>query len=124
MDEQLYITKLIPYIKKYLKKHPITGMVERDQWFQFHYKVKGIKFVDDDYSWRRRFYVNIEVSDKYWELNPESKTPEWNSKIKYYWSARRRNQYIRTYVGENLKTTFDLFSIPTRIEIGKIKMVD
>jgi hypothetical protein len=47
---------------------------------------------------------------------------EW-SRSKYYWSARRRNQYIRSYVTEDVKKLIDLFSIPVRINIGTIKMV-
>lgn len=121
-DNQIYIHKVIPHIKKYIKKNSVTGMVEREGWFQFKYRVTGVTYKEDDYSWKRRFYVNIEVSDKYWSYRSVSGTYEWLN-TGYYWSARRRNQYIRTYVGENLKTTIDLFSICTRIEIGKIKMV-
>jgi hypothetical protein len=52
-EEQIYATKIIPYIKKYNKKHPVKGMVERTEWFQFHYKVTGVTYKDDYYSWNK-----------------------------------------------------------------------
>ena len=117
--DQIYVTSIIPHIKKYLKKHPITGMVEREQWFQFNYRVTGVKFNDDRWSWNRVLYVNVEVSDKYWLQS----TQEWRH-VKYFmWSSRRRNQYIRSYVKDDIQKSFTLFSIPARIEIGTIKMV-
>ena len=122
MDEQLYITKLIPHIKKYLKKHPITGMVEREEWFQFKYRVTGVTYKDDYYSWNRTFNINIEVSDKYWSYSSVSRTYEWLN-TEYYWSARRRNQYIRTHIIEEVKEIIELFSVNCTINIGKIKMV-
>jgi hypothetical protein len=116
--DQIYVANIIPHIKKYLKKHPITGMVERDEWFQFNYKAKGVKFKDDYFAWNRILYVNLEVSDKYW-----TQDKEWRYIKDYWWSPRRRNQYIRTYVKEDIQKSFTLFSIPARIEIGTIKMV-
>ena len=124
MEEKdlIYVSKVIPHIKKYIKKFPVTGMVERENWFQFDYKVKGVRFKNDDYSWKTALFINVEVSDKYWTLNHMSGISEW-SRSKYYWSARRRNQYIRSYITEDVKKLIDLFSIPVRIYIGTIKMV-
>ena len=122
-DNQIYTLKVIPHIKKYIKKNSVTGMVEREGWFQFKYRVTGVTYKDNDYSWNRAVNINIEVSDKYWDFNRVSETYEWTNK-KYYWSARRRNQYIRSYITEDVKKLIDLFSIPVRIYIGTIKMIE
>jgi hypothetical protein len=121
-ENQIHTLKVIPHIKKYIKKHPVTGMVEREGWFQFKYKVTGVTYKDDYYSWNRVININIEVSDKYWDFNYGSETYEWTNK-KYYWSARRRNQYIRTYIREEVKQIIELFSVNCHINIGTIKMV-
>lgn len=109
----------LPKIKKYIKKHPVTGMVEREKWFQFHYRVTGVKFNDDNYSWNKFIYVNIEVSDKYW-----TSQEEWRHIKGFMWSSKRRNQYIRGYVKEEVSQFFNIFSFPYRVEIGTIKMVE
>jgi hypothetical protein len=111
----------LPRIKKYIKKYPVTGMVEREEWFQFHYRVTGVKFNDNRWTWNKVIYVNIEVSDKYWILNSMSGTSGWRHS-KYYMSSVRRNKYIRTFVKDEVKQFFDLFSLPYRVEIGTIKM--
>jgi hypothetical protein len=122
-DNQIYIHKVIPHIKKYIKKNSLTGMVEREGWFQFKYKVTGVTYKDDDYSWNRTFNINIEVSDKYWSYSSVSRTYEWLN-TEYYWSARRRNQYIRTHIIGEVKEIIELFSVNCTINIGKIKMVN
>jgi len=121
-ENQIHTLKVIPHIKKYIKKHPVTGMVEREGWFQFKFKITGVTYKDDYYSWNRAVNINVEVSDKYWDFNHVSKTYEWTNK-KYYWSARRRNQYIRTYIREEVKQIIELFSVNCNINIGTIKMV-
>jgi len=121
-DNQIYIHKVIPNIKKYIKKNSVTGMVEREGWFQFKYRVTGVTYKDDYYSWNRVVNINIEVSDKYWSYISASRTYEWSS-TGYYWSARRRNQYIRTYIREEVKQIIELFSVNCHINIGTIKMV-
>jgi hypothetical protein len=40
------------------------------------------------------------------------------------WSSRRRNQYIRAFVKDEVKQFFDIFSFPYRVEIKTIKMVE
>jgi hypothetical protein len=118
-------TRHIEIIKKCLKKLPVTGMVEQPHWFQFHYKVKGVRFKNDCYSWNRVLYVNIEVSDKYWRiLNPISGTSGWGDSQYYMWSSIRRNEYIRDYVKKDVKQFFDVFSFPYKVEIGTIKMIN
>jgi hypothetical protein len=113
----------LPRIKKYIKKHPVTGIVEQEKWFQFHYRVTGVRFNDNCYSWNKVIYVNIEVSDKYWKiLNPMSGTSGWGYSQYYMWSSKKRNQYIRDYVKEDVKQFFNIFSFPYRIEIKTIKM--
>ena len=114
----------IAIIKKCLKKLPVKGMVEREEWFQFKYRVTGIKFNDDKYSWNKVLYVNIEVSDKYWLLNGMSGTSGWGYSKYYMWSSRRRNKYIREYLKDEVKQFFDIFSLPYRVEIKTIKMVE
>ena len=109
----------VAIIKKCLKKLPVTGMVEREQWFQFKYRVTGIKFNDDSYSWNKCLKINVEVSEKYW-----TSAQEWRHVKHFMWSSRRRNQYIRTYVKDDVKQFFDVFSFPYRVEIGTIKMIE
>jgi len=113
----------LPRIKKYIRKFPVTGMVEREKWFQFHYRVTGVKFNDDKWTWNKVIYVNIEVSDKYWILNPTSGTSRWSYSKYYMYSSVRRNQYIRSFVKDEVRQFFGIFSLPYRIEIGTIKMV-
>ena len=108
----------LPRIKKYIKRFPVTGMVEKEKWLQFHYRVTGVRFNDDRWSWNKVIYVNIEVSDKYWLQS----TQEWRH-VKYYmYSSVRRNKYIRTFIKDDVTSFFNLFSLPYRIEIGTIKM--
>ena len=109
----------IAIIKKCLKKLPVKGMVERNEWFQFKYRVTGIRFKDDRYSWNRVVYVNIEVSDKYW-----STTQGWVTHKNYFWLSRQRNKYIRSFVKDDVQPFFDIFSLPYNIQIGTIKMID
>lgn len=122
-NNQIHTLNVISHIKKYIKKYPVTGVVERENWFQFKYRVTGVTFLDDRYSWNRRVKINVEVSDKYWILNSTSGTSGWAYSKYYMWSARRRNQYIRTYVREEIKQVIELFSVDARIEIGTIKVV-
>ena len=117
LDDIVWIN--LPKIKKYIKKHPVTGMVELEKWFQFHYRVTGVRFNDDNYSWNKFIYVNIEVSDKYW-----TSQEEWRHVKGFMWSSIRRNKHIRNYVKHDVKQFFDIFSFPYRVEIGTIKMVE
>ena len=117
LDDIVWIN--LPKIKKYIKKYPVTGMVEREKWFQFHYRVTGVRFNDDRYSWNKFIYVNIEVSDKYW-----TSTNEWRFMKHFMWSSMRRNKYIRTYVKDDIKQYFNIFSFPYRVEIKTIKMIE
>jgi hypothetical protein len=113
-------TRHIAIIKKCLKKLPVKGMVERNEWFQFKYRVTGIKFNDDKYSWNKVLYVNVEVSDKYWS----SSTKKWGVYKNYFWSGRTRNKYIRNFVKDDVQPFFDVFSLSYQIQIGTIKMID
>jgi hypothetical protein len=113
-------THHIAIIKKCLKKLPVKGMVEREEWFQFKYRVTGIKFNDDTYSWNKFLYVNVEVSDKYWSTG----TKKWGVYKNYFWSGKRRNQYIRSFVKDDVQPFFDVFSLPYKIKIGTIKMIE
>jgi hypothetical protein len=112
-------TRHIAIIKKCLKKLPVTGMVENEEWFQFKYRVTGIKFNDDKYSWNKCLKINVEVSDKYW-----TSEQGWITSKNYFWSPTRRNQYIRSFVKDDVKQFFDVFSLPYQIEIGTIKMIE
>lgn len=122
-DNQIYTLKVIPHIKKYIKKHPVTGVIEREQWFQFKYRVTGVTFKDDYYSWNRYLKINVEVSDKYWILNSTSGTSGWAYSKYYMWSSKRRNEYIRNYMIEEIQQVIELFSLDFRVKIGTIKIV-
>lgn len=122
-DNQIHTLKVIPHIKKYLKKHPVTGVIEREQWFQFKYRVTGVTFKDDYYSWNRCLKINVEVSDKYWILNSTSGISGWAYSKYYMWSSRRRNEYIRSYMTEEIQQVIELFSVDSKVKIGTIKIV-
>lgn len=109
---------ILPIIKKCLKKSPQTGVIESHQWYQFKYRVTGIKFNDDKYYWNRVLYVNIEVSEKYW-----ASTNEWRYIPNFMWSSTRRNKYIRCGGKQEVQKFFNLFSFPYRVEIGAIKII-
>lgn len=115
--------KLIPHMKKYVKKYPITGVIEKEQWFRFEYKITSIKFIDDPFEWNRHIEVNISCSERYWD----SKKLCWiKSKNLYYWwsSVRARNKYFRIYGEHDIKQHFSFFSFPYRTVIKTIKVVD
>lgn len=121
-DNQIHTLKVIPHIKKYIKKHPMTGVVQRPNWFRFEYKITSVKFIDDYFEWNRRLEVNISVIDKYW--NHEELCWEQCNNIHYHWSsARRRNQYIRNDGERHIKQHLDLFTLPYRLRIKTIKIV-
>ena len=122
-NNQIHTLKVIPHIKKYIKKHPVTGVIEREQWFQFKYRVTGVKFNDDRWTWNKVIYVNIEVSDKYWISNSMSGTSGWAYSKYYMWSSRRRNEYIRNYMIEEIQQVIELFSVDSKVKIGTIKIV-
>jgi hypothetical protein len=125
MDEKDTIVAInLSRIKKYIKKHPVTGMVEKEKLFQFKYRITGFNFKDDRWTWNKVIYVNIEVSDKYWILNSMSGTSGWGRSKYYIYSSIRRNKYIRGYVKNEVRQFFDIFSLPYRVEIKTIKMVE
>ena len=120
---RIHTFKVIPHIKKYIKKHPMTGVIQRQDWFRFEYKITSVKFIDDYYEWNRRIEVNISVSDKYW--NKQELCWEQCNNVFYQWSnARRRNQYIRNDGEREIKGHIDMFSFPYRVVIKTIKIVD
>ena len=120
---RIHTFKVIPHIKKYIQKHPMTGVIQRQDWFRFEYKITSVKFIDDYYEWNRRIEVNISVSDKYW--NKQELCWEQCNNVFYQWSnARRRNQYIRNDGEREIKGHLDMFSFPYRVVIKTIKIVD
>ena len=120
---RIHTFKVIPHIKKYIKKHPMTGVIQRQDWFRFEYKITSVKFIDDYYEWNRRIEVNISVIDKYW--NKQELCWEQCNNVFYQWSnARRRNQYIRNDGEREIKGHLDMFSFPYRVVIKTIKIVD
>ena len=101
----------------------MTGVIQRQDWFRFEYKITSVKFIDDYYEWNRRIEVNISVSDKYW--NKQELCWEQCNNVFYQWSnARRRNQYIRNDGEREIKGHLDMFSFPYRVVIKTIKIVD
>jgi hypothetical protein len=53
-----------------------------------------------------------------------SGTSGWGRSKYYMYSSIRRNKYIRGYVKDEVKQFFDIFSLPYRVEIKTIKMVE
>ena len=122
-EKRIYTLKVIPHIKKYLKKHPMTGVIQRKDWYRFEYRITSVKFIDDYYEWDRSLEVNISISERYW--NKEELCWEKCENVFYHWSsARRRNQYIRNDGERDIKGHFDMFSFPYQIVIKTIKVVD
>ena len=65
---------------------------------------------------------SISVIDKYW--NHDELCWEQCNNIHYHWSsARRRNQYIRNDGERHIKEHLDLFTLPYRLRIKTIKIV-
>ena len=122
-SNRIHTLKVIPHIKKYMKKHPMTGVIQRKDWYRFEYRITSVKFIDDYYEWNRHVEVNISISERYW--NKVELCWEQCNNVYYHWSsARRRNLYIRNDGERSFKSHFDMFSFPYRIVIKTIKVVD
>ena len=124
IDVKLKLFKTILVKEVQLNKKPVSidsKHVKLDKSIVGNEKqlYKKYGFNDDRYSWNRVVYVNIEVSDKYW-----STTQGWVTHKNYFWSSRRRNQYIRGYIKDDVQPFFNIFSLPYNIQIGTIKMID
>ena len=122
-SNRIHTLKVIPHIKKYMKKHPMTGVIQRKDWYRFEYRITSVKFIDDYYEWNRHIEVNISISERYG--NRVELCWEQCKNVYYHWSSsRRRNQYIRNDVQMDIKTHLDMFSLPYRVFIKTIKVVD
>ena len=126
MEEQEYdqVIKVIPHIKKYLKKNSWTGLLENENSYQFNYRFVSVKFVNDLYSWNRCLFINLEVSEKYWNYDTNTYSYGWTKTKWAFFTARRRNQIIRNYVYADAKSMCNLFSFPYYVKIGSIKIVE
>ena len=126
MEEQDYkhALSVIPHIKKYIKKNRFAGFAQSDNCYQFNYRLKGVRFVNDRYSWNRYLYINLEVSEKYWQYNTKTYTYDWSKEKRSFFSVRRRNQSLRYYAIREAKQLCALFTFPYCVKIGTITVVD
>ena len=123
IDDNSYAIKIIPLMRKFIKKHPWSGELEAERWFKYDYKIVGMTFNTDYYE--PRLLIHIEISNfricrRYMETN----VIKWEKSKFAIWSAIKRNEYVRSWGLSEIRLFTNLFSFPYRIEIGKIKLID
>ena len=123
IDDNSYAIKIIPLMRKFIKKHPWSGELEAERWFKYDYKIVGMTLNTDYYE--PKLLIHIEISNfricrRYMETN----IIKWEKSKFAIWSAKKRNEYVRSWGLTEMKLFVKLFSFPHRIEIGKIKLVE
>jgi len=122
IDDNSYSTKIVPLMRKIIKKHPWSGELEAERWFKYDYKIVGMTLNTDYYE--PKLLIHIEISNfRTYRKDRMNGTFKWNTPRFQVWSARQRNEYVRTWGLTEMKLFVRLFSFPHRIEIGKIKLV-
>lgn len=123
MDDNSYAIKIIPLMRKIIKKHPWSGELEAERWFRYDYKIVGMTLNTDYYE--PKLLIHIEISNfRICRYDRKTDTKKWENPKFRYWSSIKRNEYVRTWGLTEMKLFVKLFSFPHRIEIGKIKLVD
>lgn len=123
MDDNDYSTKIIPLMKKFIKKHPWSGELEADRWFRYDYKIVGMTLNTDYFE--PRLLIHIEISNfRVLRVNRATNTENWENPKFDIWSAKKRNEYIRSWGLKEMYVFVKLFSFPYKIGIGKIKLID
>ena len=121
IDEPKMI-KSISLMKKFIKKHPWSGELEANRWFKYDYKIVGMTLNQDYYD--PKLLIHIEISNfRVLRVNRATNTENWENPKFDIWSARQRNEYIRSWGLSEMRLFVKLFSFTHRIEIGKIKLV-
>ena len=121
IDEPKMI-KSISLMKKFIKKHPWSGELEADRWFKYDYKIVGMTLNQDYY--KPKLLIHIEISNfRIFRHYRETDTKKWENPNFNYWSAIKRNEYVRSWGLSEMRLFVKLFSFTHRIEIGKIKLV-
>ena len=123
MDDNAYSTKIIPLMKKFIKKHPWSGEIEADRWFRYDYKIAGMTLNQDYFE--PRLLIHIEINNfRICRHTRETNTINWENPKFHFWSAKKRNEYVRTWGLREMYLFVKLFSFPYQIGIGKIKLVE
>ena len=123
MDDNDYSTKIIPLMKKFIKKHPWSGELEADRWFRYDYKIVGMTLNTDYFE--PRLLIHIEISNfRVLRVNRATNTENWENPKFDIWSAKKRNEYVRSWGLKEMYVFVKLFSFPYKIGIGKIKLVE
>jgi len=123
IDDNSYAIKIIPLMRKFIKKHPWSGELEAERWFKYDYKIVGMTLNTDYYE--PKLLIHIEISNfRICRYDRKTDTKKWENPKFRYWSSIKRNEYVRTWGLTEMKLFVRLFSFPHRIEIGKIKLVD
>ena len=124
IDDYSYAIKIIPLMRKFIKKHPWSGeLVAEEGMFKYDYKIVGMTFNTNYYE--PELLIHIEISNfricrRYMETN----VIKWEKYKFAIWSAIKRNEYVRSWGLSEIKLFTNLFSFPYRIGIGKIKLID
>jgi len=122
IDDNSYAIKIIPLMRKFIKKHPWSGELEAERWFKYDYKIVGMTFNTNCYE--PKLLIHIEISNfRICRYDRKTDTKKWKKYRFAIWSAIKRNEYIRSWGLSEIKLFTNLFSYPYRIEIGKIKLV-
>lgn len=122
IDDNSYAIKIIPLMRKFIKKHPWSGELEAERWFKYDYKIVGMTFNTNCYE--PKLLIHIEISNfRICRYDRKTDTKKWEKYRFAIWSAIKRNEYIRSWGLSEIKLFTNLFSYPYRIEIGKIKLV-
>ena len=123
IDDNAYSTKIIPLMKKFIKKHPWSGVIEADRWFRYDYKIVGMTLNQDYFEPKLLIHIEINNFRTHYH-NKLDDTLEWRKHKFHFWSAIKRNEYVRTWGLREMYLFVKLFSFPYQIGIGKIKLVE
>ena len=123
IDDNTYSTKIIPLMKKFIKKHPWSGVIEADRWFRYDYKIAGMTLNQDYFE--PRLLIHIEINNfRICRHYQETDVIKWEKPKFHFWSAKKRNEYVRSWGLREMYLFVKLFSFPYQIGIGKIKLVE
>ena len=113
---------IISLMKMYIKKSSRKGRIEASRWFRYDYKIVGMTLNRDYFE--PTLLIHIEINNfRVCRHYKETDVKKWEKPKFQLWSAKQRNEYVRTWGLNEVRLFGNLFSFPHRICIGKIKLV-